>query len=44
MGALLLLDQEDVIALTLGLVGAIVSATIGTILIVSGLGEEADER
>jgi hypothetical protein len=40
MGALLLLDQEEVLSLSLALVGAIVSATVGTILIVSGLSEE----
>lgn len=44
MGALLLLDQEGVIALSLGLVGAVVAATAGLILVVSGLAEEADER
>jgi uncharacterized membrane protein YgaE (UPF0421/DUF939 family) len=40
IGTLLLLDQEDVLSLSLGIVGAIISATIGAILIVSGLGEE----
>ena len=45
LGGLLLLDQEDVIDLTLGLVGALVAATIGTILLVSGLaGEDGHER
>lgn len=45
LGGLLLLDQEDVVDLTLGLVGALVAATIGTILLVSGLaGEEGRER
>jgi uncharacterized MnhB-related membrane protein len=43
-GALLLLDQEDVIALSLALVGAIVAATIGVILLVSGLAEEEGGR
>jgi hypothetical protein len=40
MGTLLLLDQEDVLSLSLAIVGAIVSAAVGTILIFSGLGEE----
>lgn len=45
LGGLLLLDQEDVIDLTLGLVGALVAATIGAILMVSGLaGGEGRER
>ena len=45
LGGLLLLDQEDVIDLTLGLAGALVAATIGTILLVSGLaGEDGPER
>lgn len=45
LGGLLLLDQEDVIDLTLGLVGALVAATIGAILLVSGLaGGEGRER
>ena len=43
MGTLLLLDQEDVLSLSLAIVGAIVSAAVGTILIVSGLGEEDRE-
>jgi len=46
LGGLLLLDQEDVIDLSLGLLGALVSAAIGAILLVSGLvgAEEDDER
>lgn len=44
LGGLLLLDQEDVIALTLGLVGALVAATIGTILLVSGLATAREDR
>lgn len=44
MGVLLLLDQEDVVELSLGLVGALIAAALGAILIVSGLGEEAGER
>ena len=45
LGGLLLLDQEDVIDLTLGLVGALVAAMIGAILLVSGLaGGEGRER
>ena len=44
MGVLLLLDQEDVVELSLGLVGALIAAVLGAILIVSGLGEEAGER
>lgn len=39
VGALLLLDQEDVIDLSLGIVGAVVAAAIGVILIASGLAE-----
>ena len=38
-GALLLLDQEDVIDLSLGIAGAVVAAVIGVILIASGLAE-----
>ena len=44
MGVLLLLDQEDVVELSLGLVGALIAAVLGAILIVSGLCEEAGER
>ncbi|MET0749636.1 MAG: hypothetical protein ABWZ43_01135 [Solirubrobacterales bacterium] len=44
MGVLLLLDQEDVVELSLSLVGALIAAVLGAILIVSGLGEEAGER
>jgi hypothetical protein len=45
LGGLLLLDTEDVIDLSLGLVGALVSAALGVILLVSGLAGrgEADE-
>jgi hypothetical protein len=39
VGALLLLDQEDVIDLSLGAAGAVVAAVIGVILIASGLAE-----
>jgi hypothetical protein len=38
-GTLLLLDQEDVIDLSLGIAGAVVAAVIGVILIASGLVE-----
>jgi hypothetical protein len=44
LGALLLLDQEEVVGLSLGVLGALVAATIGTILLVSGLNEEEGER
>jgi hypothetical protein len=44
LGALLLLDEAGVFSLTLGLFGAILAAVIGTILLVSGLDEEGDER
>ena len=39
VGGLLLLDQEDVIDLSLGIAGAVVAAVIGVILIASGLVE-----
>jgi hypothetical protein len=42
VGALLLADQEDVIDLSLGVVGAVVAAVIGVILIASGINEGAD--
>ena len=42
VGALLLLDQEDVLDLSLGVVGAVVAAVIGVILIASGLAEGGD--
>lgn len=42
VGTLLLLDQEDVLNLSLGVLGAIVSAAIGVILIASGLAEGGD--
>lgn len=42
IGALLLLDAEDVLNLSLGVVGAIASAVIGVILIASGLAEGGD--
>jgi threonine/homoserine efflux transporter RhtA len=42
VGALLLLEQEDVIDLSLGVVGAVVAAVIGVILIASGLAEGGD--
>ena len=46
LGGLLLLEAEAVIDLRLGLIGALVSAAIGAILLVSGLvgGGEDDER
>ena len=47
IGGLLLLDQEGVLDLSLGVFGAIVSAVIGTILLVSGLadgGRDAEPR
>jgi hypothetical protein len=44
MGGLLLLDQETGFDLTLGLFGAILAAVIGTILLVSGVGEGDRER
>jgi hypothetical protein len=37
LGALLLLDQSGAIDLTLGWLGAIVAALVGTVLLVSGL-------
>jgi hypothetical protein len=40
MGVLLLADQEDAISLSLGLLGAIVAAVIGTILLISGIDED----
>jgi hypothetical protein len=42
VGALLLLDQEDVLDLSLGVVAAIAAAVIGVILIASGLAEGGD--
>ena len=42
VGALLLLDQEDVIDLSLGIAGAVVAGVIGVILIASGLAEGGD--
>jgi hypothetical protein len=42
IGVLLLCDQEDVIDLSLGVVGAVVAAVIGVILIASGLAEGGD--
>ena len=42
VGALLLLDQEDVLDLSLGTVGAVVAAVIGVILVASGLAESGD--
>ena len=42
VGALLLLDQDDVIDLSLGIVGAVVAGVIGVILIASGLAEGGD--
>ena len=41
VGVVLLLDQEDVIGLSLGVFAAIASAAVGVILVASGL---ADER
>ena len=40
MGVLLLADQEDALSLSLGLFGAIVSAVIGAILLISGIDDE----
>lgn len=42
VGALLLLDQKDVVDLSLGLAAAIVAAAVGVILIASGLAEGGD--
>ena len=42
VGVLLLLDQESVVDLSLGVVGAITAAVIGVILIASGLAEGGD--
>lgn len=42
MGVLLLADQEDALSLSLGLFGAIVSAVIGAILLVSGIDENRE--
>ncbi len=42
MGVLLLADQEDVLSLSLGLVGAIVAAVIGAILLVSGIDDDRE--
>ena len=42
IGVVLLLDQEGVIDLSLGVVGAIAAAVIGVILIASGLAEGDD--
>ena len=42
MGVLLLADQEDAQSLSLGLFGAIVSAVIGAILLVSGIDENRE--
>lgn len=38
VGALLLLDQEGVVELSLGIAGALIAAAVGAILIASGLG------
>lgn len=40
MGALLWLDQEGSIDLTLGLVGALASAVVGIVLVASGLSDD----
>jgi hypothetical protein len=42
MGVLLLADQEDALSLSLGLFGAIVSAVIGAILLISGIDENRE--
>jgi hypothetical protein len=42
MGVLLLADQEDALSFSLGLFGAIVSAVIGTILLVSGIDDDRE--
>ena len=41
LGALLLLDQAGAIDLTLGWLGAMVAAVLGTVLLVSGLRDPA---
>ena len=41
LGALLLLDQSGAIDLTLGWLGAMVAAVLGTVLLVSGLRDPA---
>ena len=40
VGALLVLDQAGAIELTLGWVGAVMAAALGSILIASGLSED----
>ena len=42
MGVLLLADQEDALSLSLGLFGAIVSAVVGAILLISGIDENRE--
>ena len=42
MGVLLLADQEDALSLSLGILGAIVAALIGTILLVSGIDDDRE--
>ena len=42
MGVLLLADQEDALSLSLGIFGAIVSALIGTILLISGIDDDRE--
>ena len=39
VGALLILDQTDVIQLTFGWLGAALAATLGSILVISGLND-----
>jgi hypothetical protein len=43
LGVLLVLDQAGAIELTLGWVGALMAATLGAILVASGLSESGDE-
>ncbi len=42
MGALLFADQEGALSLSLGILGAIVSALIGTILLISGIDDDRE--
>jgi hypothetical protein len=43
MGALLWLDFEGTLDMTLGLFGALASAVVGVILVASGLGQDVDD-
>lgn len=44
LGALLLLDQGGEVALSLGLVGALLAAVIGIVLLISGLTDPEPSR